>query len=266
MNAEDVTGGAFRPSPGLITALSVPNHAGVRFDGGYEAGDEVLPYYDSLIGKLVVWAPTREHAIDRALVCLSQFTVSGVPTTIPAAKIILDHPDFRAVKIGTRWLENHIDLDALLEEAMPAGDSPSLGEDGAIDANDEESDRQEVWVGGRRYRIPLPMTQVATVTDTSPEGAAGAKRRGSGSARGRARAKAAGSGTVSSPMQGTVIKVNVTEGQQVAENEVIAVMEAMKMENPVRATVAGVVSSVLVQSGQVVPAGTVIAEIAPAGD
>jgi len=258
VNAEDVTGGAFRPSPGPVIALEVPDRAGVRFDGGYEAGDEVLPYYDSLIGKLIVWAPTREHAIDRALQCMAEIDLTGVPTTLPAAAVIIDHPDFRKVAIGTRWLENSIDLASLLPSA-PA-DTESEGVDG-----DEEYDHQEVWVGGRRYLVPLPATSVATTavpaTSTSGGGARPtSSRRG---ARGGGR-KTVGSGTVSSPMQGTVVKINVAEGQQVAEGEVVAVMEAMKMENPLRATVAGTVASVSARPGDVVAAGTPIVQITPA--
>ena len=261
VNAEDVTGGAFRPSPGPIKALVIPSRTGVRFDGGYEAGDEVLPYYDSLIGKLVVWAPTRDHAIDRALICMAELELAGVPTTIPAAKVILGHPDFRAVRIGTRWLENSIDLATLLPVPPTDGAAPGSSDRGSDE--DDVFDRQEVWVAGRRYQIPLPTTPV-TAAPPGAEAGGPVKRRGNGSGRGRARAKAVGTGTVSSPMQGTVIKVNVSEGQNVEEGEVVAVMEAMKMENPVRATVAGVVSSLLVEPGQVVPAGTVIAEITPA--
>ena len=261
LNAEDVAGGAFRPSPGRIAELTVPNPAGVRFDGGDQAGDEVLPYYDSLIGKLVVWAPTRGHAIDRTLACLNEMVLIGVPSTIPAAQVILDHPDFRAQTISTRWLESGISL----AELLPGdGEGASAGSDtAAADVQDDGSDRQEVWVGGRRYVVPLWSSQAAAGS-MAAAGSAAPRRRGSTGSGGRGRRKAAGSGTVSSPMQGTVVTVNVAPGQTVAEGEVIAVMEAMKMENPVRATVSGLVASVHVEPGQVVPAGTVIAELSPA--
>ncbi|QSR28796.1 carbamoyl phosphate synthase [Nocardioides aromaticivorans] len=261
VNAEDVAGGAFRPSPGPIVALNVPDRAGVRFDGGYEAGDEVLPYYDSLIGKLVVWAPTRDHAIDRALAAIAELQLTGVPTTLPAAAVIMDHPDFRKMAIGTRWLENSIDLASLLPAAPAEGAEAEAGDE------DEDYDRQEVWVGGRRYVIPLASAgavpaAVAESVAASPSGGArpsGNRKAGRGGAR-----KAAGSGLVTSPMQGTVIKVNVAEGQDVAEGDIVAVMEAMKMENPLRATVAGTVTSVEAKPGDVVAAGTTIVQIAPA--
>jgi len=268
VNAEDVTGGAFRPSPGRVVSLTVPSRAGVRFDAGYQAGDEVLPYYDSLIGKLVIWAPTRDHAIDRALDCMREFRLDGVPTTIPAATVILDHPDFRSATIGTRWLEDSIDLGSLL----PASTSGATFDGGSesLAVEEVDADRQEVWVGGRPYRIPLPLLMITHVGANEAPASQASGPGGSRTNRGRSGSsspkKRAGSGTLTSPMQGTVIKVSVAEGQVVEEGEVVVVLEAMKMENPVRATVSGVVTSLHVQPGQVVSAGTVLVEITASED
>jgi acetyl-CoA/propionyl-CoA carboxylase biotin carboxyl carrier protein len=257
VNAEDVSLGAFRPSPGQLSALQVPHRPGVRFDTGFEAGDEVQPYYDSLIGKLIIWAPTRSHAIDRALACMADLRIDGVPTTIPAAQMILDQPDFRAASISTRWLEDRLDLAKLL----PAADVYPSAVEGDPSHDD---DRQEVFVGGRRYIISLPLAEVAKAAPRGSSSSTGSKR-ASGRAGGRvARKKALGTGTVTSPMQGTVVKVMVDEGQAVTEGEIVVVMEAMKMENPLRAGVTGIVTTLAATAGQVVAAGTVLAEITPA--
>ncbi|MCH2430778.1 MAG: hypothetical protein MK187_09265, partial [Acidimicrobiales bacterium] len=109
INAEDPAGGAFLPSPGRITNLRVPNGLGVRFDCGYEAGDEVSQFYDNLLGKLVVWGPDREVAIRRGLRALSELQVTGVATSAPVGVAILDHPDFRAAAHSTRWVESTLD-------------------------------------------------------------------------------------------------------------------------------------------------------------
>ena len=259
VNAEDVTEGSFRPSPGPITQLDVPARAGVRFDTGYAAGDEVLPYYDSLIGKLIVWAPSRDHAIDRALEAIRETRAEGVPTTLPAASVVLDHPDFRSAEISTRWLENSLDLVTLL----PASVAPSADE-GEIPG--EDHDRQEVLVAGRHYHIPLPMG-VAAVVEQHEGRASTPGRKGRSVVRGKprtTRSKAAGSGTLISPMQGTIVKVNIAEGQVVSEGEVVLVMEAMKMENPVRTAVGGTVTLLSASVGQVVASGTILAEITAA--
>ena len=154
--------GAFRPSPGPLTVLTIPNRAGVRFDSGYAAGDEVLPYYDSLIAKLVVWAPTRAHAIDRTLEVHPRNRRSvGVPTTLPAAAVVLEpsrlprgrnqHP-MAGEQPGPR------------PAAACIGGQPNRRPPEADPVDD--SDRQEVFVGGRRYYIPLPLVATPLVRCT----------------------------------------------------------------------------------------------------
>jgi acetyl-CoA/propionyl-CoA carboxylase biotin carboxyl carrier protein len=262
VNAEDVAGGLFRPSPGKVMQLDVPHRAGVRFDAGYAAGDEVLPYYDSLIGKLVVWAPTRGHAIDRALLTIAETRVAGVPTTLPAAAAVLNHPAFRAGGVTTRWLEN----DLHLEQLLPA--HPAVAVQPADRDADEILDRQDVYVGGRFYRIAKPMSAGPTdrVAATGEEAVAGPREGRAERIGGRPRAarrKAAASGTVTSPMQGTVVTVRCAVGDAVEEGQVLLVLEAMKMENPVRAAVAGTVAAVSASVGAVVSAGTPLVEITP---
>src|ERR1044071_9606168 len=113
VNAENPAGGRFLPSPGPITALTVPQGFGVRWDGGYEAGDEVSQFYDNLVGKLIVWGPDRDRAISRALRALRELEISGVYTTVPADIAILEHSDFKAVEHSTKWVENVLDLSGL---------------------------------------------------------------------------------------------------------------------------------------------------------
>src|SRR5690606_7735443 len=113
INAEDPAGGRFLPSPGTITELRVPHGFGVRWDGGYEAGDEISQFYDNLIGKLIVWGADRDAAIARALRALGELRIGGVATTVPADAAILDHPDFRAGTHSTKWVEDRLDLSAV---------------------------------------------------------------------------------------------------------------------------------------------------------
>ena len=110
INAEDPAGGKFLPSPGPITTLIAPDGFGVRFDAGYESGDEISQYYDNLIGKLIVWGRDRDVAIARTIRALEEMVVEGVATTIPADLAILRHPDFAAVEHSTKWVEEKLDL------------------------------------------------------------------------------------------------------------------------------------------------------------
>ena len=117
INAEDPAGGRFLPSPGRITKLVAPDGFGVRFDSGYESGDEISQFYDNLVGKVIVWGKDRDTAIARAVRALEEMTVEGVATTIPADLAILRHSDFVAVEHSTRWVEQVLDLSGL----APAG-------------------------------------------------------------------------------------------------------------------------------------------------
>ncbi|GCD96985.1 acetyl/propionyl/methylcrotonyl-CoA carboxylase subunit alpha [Embleya hyalina] len=257
INAEDTAGGLFVPVPGRITDLRVPPRPGVRFDTGYESGDEVQPYYDSLIGKLLVWAPDRATALRRLRAAVDELVISGPPTTATAVAAVLDHPDFAAVAISTRWLETRVEFpsSASRDDQGHIADDP--GEDGG-------TGRERVWVAGRPYTIahhggPSSGAPAAGAT----LGPVAGRARGGGSGRGpRKAAGAVGDGTVASPMQGTVVAVNVGDGERVAAGQVLFVVEAMKMQNPVRAVRAGVVAGLKVVVGSVVAAGEALALIA----
>ncbi|QUH01808.1 biotin/lipoyl-binding protein [Saccharopolyspora erythraea] len=252
INAENTAGGLFVPSPGKLAELEVLPRVGLRFDSGYEAGDEVLPHYDSMIGKLIVWAPDRSTAVRRMLAALDEFTVRGVPTTVPAARAVLEHPDFAAVEFTTRWLESDVEL--------PAAPADHVGH---VEEEADDACRDEVWVAGRRYAVPFHTARVAGQSAGAPTAA---RRRAGGTAPKKRTAKAAAhsAGTVTSPMQGTVVKVNVEEGARVSAGEVLFVVEAMKMENPVIASGDGTVEGVEVSVGDVVVAGASLAVLVPA--
>jgi len=233
INAEDPAGGRFVPSPGTITALVPPEGPGVRWDGGYEAGDDVPPYYDNLIGKLVVWAPDRPAALARMAAALDEFRLEGVPTTIPAERAVLAHPDFVAASHSTVWLEQRLSL---------PGTDASAGDD----AGPERS--QEVRVGRRWYSIPRPGLE-----SRAP------RRRLDGGERG----PQPGSGLVASPMQGTVVRVLVGVGDSVEAGQAVCAVEAMKMETVLRSGVRGTVSEVRIGPGQAVRAGEPLVVVEP---
>jgi len=253
VNAEDPAGGRFLPSPGPITTLRVPQGYGVRWDGGYEAGDEVSQYYDNLVGKLIVWGKDRRVAIARMRRALDEMEVGGIATTIPADKAILEHPDFVAGEHSTRWVEDRLDLSATAAPVPVAtnGDSPET----------EPKVRRDidVEVNGRRFGVTVwvPESQMAAVVADGGGARTATKRRrsGGGSSAG------AGSGDVTVPMQGTIVKVLVGLGDTVDVGQTVCVLEAMKMENNITAEKAGTVTDLKVGPGQSVGAGDVVATI-----
>lgn len=245
INAEDVAEGRFLPAPGPVQVLNAPEGEGLRFDAGYESGDTVLPFYDSLIGKLIAYGSDRATAMKRLLDGLDRLQVQGVPTTATAAKIIVGHPDFQELRFSTLWLEESVDF-----------------------TEPEPADRANVEVGGRFYIIPT-FSDYGTAGgygSAAPAGGAGTTARDPAAAVGktrqaRARREGVSDGTVKAPMQGTIIKINVAPGQKVAKGEVMFVLEAMKMENPIAAPVAGVVGDITASIGESLAAGTLLTKV-----
>jgi len=255
INAENPAGGRFLPSPGKITALRVPNGFGTRFDGGYEAGDEVSQYYDNLIGKLVVWGADRPTAIARAIRALEEMHVEGPATTIPADLAILRHPDFVAAEHSTKWVEERLDLSGVAAPTAPAPAAPSEAEgEGAAPLVRRDT---TVEVNGKRFAVSLwvPDTPVVAVAAGAP--AARKPRKAAASGAGAA----SGSGQVSVPMQGTIVKVLVEVGQAIESGQAVVVLEAMKMENQIQSERAGTVKEIKVAPGDTVGAGDVVAVI-----
>jgi acetyl-CoA/propionyl-CoA carboxylase biotin carboxyl carrier protein len=256
VNAENPAGGRFLPSPGPIRKLQVPAGPGVRWDGGYESGDEVSQFYDNLVGKLVVWAHDRDKAIARMLRALSELEIEGIATTKPADVAILSHPDFAAATHSTKWVEETLDLSGVES-------SPSDGTGASGDGDEPRVKRDvDVEVNGRRYSVAVwvPDVPVAAVAARGVGGGAA----GAGAARPRraggsgAAAAVAGSGKVAVPMQGTITKVLVAVGDVVEAGQTVCVLEAMKMENNINADKSGTVAEVKVSAGQSVGTGDIV--------
>ncbi len=236
INGEDVAAG-FMPSPGTVVEYVEPAGPGVRVDSGMVAGTVIGGQFDSMVAKLIVMGADRDQALARSRRALSEFKVSGLPTVIPFHQAVIDDPAFigngERFDVYTKWIEEEW-------SGLPEGTNTAE----VVDPADEEDTVPPkifaVEVDGRRIEVAIPghlLFGGATPRKKSK------KRRGAGS-------KAAASGdTVVAPMQGTVIKVNVEEGQEVAEGDVLLVLEAMKMENPVKAHKSGTVTGLSVETG-----------------
>jgi acetyl-CoA/propionyl-CoA carboxylase biotin carboxyl carrier protein len=247
INAEDPTEGRFLPSPGRISKLVAPDGFGVRFDSGYESGDEISQFYDNLVGKVIVWGKDRDTAIARAIRALDEMTVEGVATTIPADLAILRHPDFVGVEHSTRWVEQVLDLSGLTPSVAPAADPTDEPAEPLVQR------RTTVEVNGKRFDVSMWVPEAAVSTNAR---AAKPRRAGAGGG-----AAGGGSGDVTVPMQGTIVKVLVEVGQAVDVGEGIVVLEAMKMENQINAEKAGTVKAIKVAPGDTVGGGDVVAVI-----
>jgi acetyl-CoA/propionyl-CoA carboxylase biotin carboxyl carrier protein len=255
INAENPAGGRFLPSPGPITKLRPPAGFGVRWDGGYEAGDEVSQFYDNLVGKLICWGADRPIAIARTLRALKEMEIEGVATTIPADIAILEHPDFAAVEHSTKWVEDGLDLSQVAAPAAPVAETADDGDE----AGPKVRRDVDVEVNGKRFKVAMwvPEADLAPSGGRSTGGGRKPRRRSSA----RAAASGSGSGDVTVPMQGTVVKVLVEAGQDIEAGDTVIVLEAMKMENNVVAEKSGKVAEVRVAAGASVGGGDVVAVI-----
>jgi len=259
VNAEDPAGGKFLPSPGRIWRLRPPGGFGVRTDSGYDSGDTVSQFYDNLVAKVIVWGDDRETARHRMQRALSETVVEGIATNIPAHAAILAHPDFGAATHSTRWVEERLDISRLAPTGAPAAPAEEEGVERRVL---REVDAE---VDGRRYRGKLWVPE----GDTSGSGIGRPGGSGPGRAAGRAsRARSSsapvtgGDGRVTVPMQGTIVKVLVSEGDTVEAGQTICVLEAMKMENPINSERAGTVKELKVRPGDALGAGDIVAVIA----
>ncbi|WP_244929711.1 biotin carboxylase N-terminal domain-containing protein [Nocardioides sp. W7] len=252
INAED-GGRNFMPAPGTLSAWSPPQGPGVRLDGGYENGETIPGSFDSLIAKLIVTGRDRTQALERSRRALDEFVVDGMPTVIPFHRTIVRDPAYVGAStpsgegeftVYTTWIET--DFDNTIE--------PYSGDAGEPD---EAAERQTVVVevGGKRLEVVIP----AGLGGLSAGPAASAKK--PKRAGGKKAGAAASGDAVTSPMQGTIVKIAVEEGQEVAEGDVVVVMEAMKMEQPLKAHKAGTVTGLQAEVGATVTNGAVICEI-----
>ncbi|AZA10832.1 acetyl/propionyl/methylcrotonyl-CoA carboxylase subunit alpha [Corynebacterium gerontici] len=247
INGEDA-GSNFMPAPGKITKYIEPSGPGVRMDSGIVEGSVIGGQFDSMLAKLIVFGETREEALERSRRALSEYVIEGMPTVLPFHAHIVENPAFvgdgEKFDVYTKWIEEEWE-----NPIEPYVDPEDVDEEESV-----PSQKVVVEIDGRRVEVALP-------GDLALGGGNGAakkkakKRRSGGS-------KAAVSGdAVAAPMQGTVIKVNVEEGAEVNEGDTVVVLEAMKMENPVKAHKSGVVADLAVASGEGVTKGQVLLEI-----
>ncbi|WP_289017070.1 biotin carboxylase N-terminal domain-containing protein [uncultured Ornithinimicrobium sp.] len=251
INGEDA-GRDFLPAPGTVSRMVVPHGPGVRWDAGIVEGDTVAGAFDSMIAKLVVTGRTREQALERSRRALEELVVEGMPTVLPFHRAIVSDPAFapegeEAFTVHTRWIETEFD-NQIEPWSGPAADAPS--EDG-------ERQRVVVEVGGQRLEVSLP----AGLALGGNGGAGAGRRKAPKRSRGAGGAAAASGDAVTAPMQGTIVKIVVEEGQQVAEGDVVVVLEAMKMEQPLKAHRAGTVTGLTASVGETVSNGAVICEL-----
>jgi len=252
INAED--GGAnFMPAPGTLSAWSPPSGPGVRLDGGYENGETIPGSFDSLIAKLIVTGRDRTQALERSRRALDEFVVDGMPTVIPFHRTVVSDPAYVGASnpsgegdftVYTTWIETDFD-----NQIEPFAGAPAEGE--------EPGERQTVVVevGGKRVEVVIP----AGLGGLSSGGGGAAKK--PKRAAGKKAGAAASGDSVTSPMQGTIVKVTVEEGQEVAEGDTVVVIEAMKMEQPLKAHKAGTVTGLVAEIGATVTSGAVICEV-----
>jgi acetyl-CoA/propionyl-CoA carboxylase biotin carboxyl carrier protein len=252
INAEDVAKG-FLPAPGLITAYREPAGPGVRVDSGVEAGDEVSGLYDPMIAKLIVHDVDRGRAVARMLRALAEFTIEGPPTLLGFHRALLEHPCF----VAGETCEGIVESEELAQRAKELEQSSSHQTTSVASRPDGATATVPRLVGvdldGRSYEVRLHVTE--------PPWAELARRRRER----RAFGEGASDGEVVSPMQGTVLKVAVAEGEAVEEGQLLLVVEAMKMENEIVAPRVGVVRDLSVAPGSGVTSGQRVCVVADPG-
>jgi len=251
INGED-PGQGFLPMPGPVHALRLPGGPGIRIDSGVTSGDVVTGAFDSLLAKLIVTGNTRQDAIDRARRALKEFEIAGLPTVLPFHRAVLEEEDFVtedpiSFNVHTTWIEQ--DFANTIEPW-----SGSISENELI----EDTYRTVVVeVEGRRLKVGVPTSLFSL--DNSRKAAGKAPRRRIS----KTDSQAESSGTIRASMQSTVIKVAVTIGEAIQKGDILFVLEAMKMEQPVLSEIDGIVEKICVVVGDSVVGGALLAEIGP---
>lgn len=249
INGEDA-GRGFLPAPGVVAVFEPPSGPGVRLDSGVVAGDVIGGAFDSMLAKLIVTGHDRHQALERSRRALAEFTVDGMPTVLPFHRVIVSDPAFapegdKPFSVHTRWIETEFDNQIEAYAGVVA------------QATEEAGERQSVVVevGGKRLEVVLPGGL------SLGGGSAAAKKKAPRRSGGSKTGAAASGDSLTAPMQGTIVKIAVEEGQEVAAGELVVVLEAMKMEQPINAHKAGTITGLLAEVGQTVTNGAVIAEI-----
>ena len=234
INGED-PGRSFLPAPGRITAWNIPTGPGVRVDAGFRNGDVIGGNFDSLLAKLIVTGATRKEAVQRARRALAEFEVGGLATALPFHRAILEDPAYTEnFKVYTSYIENEFKND------IPAFESSAAQIQTRVAA-----EKLVAEVNGKRFEIlvhaPEPVVKRHRAKQSSSGGSSGTG--------------------LASPMQGTVVKIAVEEGQNVKAGDLIIVLEAMKMEQPLNAHKSGVIKNLKAVIGETVASGTVLCDI-----
>ncbi|MFI7016159.1 acetyl/propionyl/methylcrotonyl-CoA carboxylase subunit alpha [Streptomyces sp. NPDC050164] len=253
INGED-PGRNFLPAPGTVTAFAPPSGPGVRLDAGVESGSVIGPAWDSLLAKLIVTGATRQQALQRAARALAEFRVEGMATAIPFHQTVVTDPAFapeltgsqKPFTVHTRWIETEFVNDIKpFTTALTEEDSEEPGRETVV-----------VEVGGKRLAVSLPASLGMTLARTGLAAGAKPKRRAA-----KKSGPVASGDTLASPMQGTIVKIAVEEGQEVEEGDLVVVLEAMKMEQPLNAHKAGMIKGLSAEIGASVTSGAAICEI-----
>jgi acetyl-CoA/propionyl-CoA carboxylase biotin carboxyl carrier protein len=246
INGEDA-GRNFLPAPGVVTRFVAPEGPGVRVDSGVESGTVIGGQFDSLLAKVIVSGATREEALERSRRALDEMVVEGMATVLPFHRVIVRDPayvgDGKSFSVHTRWIET--EFDNTIEPFVATEELPEP----------EERQSVVVEVGGRRLEVSLP--------GGLSVGGGGGQKAAVAKPRKRAGGKSATTSgdSVAAPMQGTIVKIAVEDGQTVAAGDLVVVLEAMKMENPVTAHKAGTVTGLAVSVGETVTQGSVLCEL-----
>jgi acetyl-CoA/propionyl-CoA carboxylase biotin carboxyl carrier protein len=234
INGED-PGRSFLPAPGRITAWDTPSGPGVRVDAGFRNGDVIGGNFDSLLAKLIVTGATRKEAIERARRALAEFNVGGLATAIPFHRAILEDPGYTEVfKVYTSYIENEF-----------KNEIPAFVAEGTEIQTKVAAEKLVAEVNGKRFEIVVHAPEPVVKRHRAKQASGGS---------------ASGTG-LSSPMQGTVVKIAVEEGQSVEVGDLIIVLEAMKMEQPLSAHKSGVIKNLKATIGETVASGTILCDI-----
>jgi acetyl-CoA/propionyl-CoA carboxylase biotin carboxyl carrier protein len=250
INGEDA-GRGFLPAPGTVTRMVVPHGPGVRWDAGIVEGDTVAGAFDSMIAKLIVTGRDRTQALERARRALGELEIDGMPTVTPFHRAVVADPAFAPADptekftVHTRWIETEFD-NQIPAYSGAAAEAPEA----------EERQTVVVEVGGRRLEVSLPGG--LAIGNGAATGAKKKAPKRSGGSKGGA---AVSGDSLTAPMQGTIVKIAVEDGATVAAGDLVVVLEAMKMEQPITAHKAGVVSGLTAAVGETVTSGAVLAEI-----
>ena len=251
INGED-PGRGFLPAPGPVTVWEPPSGPGVRLDAGVEQGTVIGQNFDSLLAKLIVTGATRQQAVERSRRALSEFTVDGMATALPFHRAVMSDPAFtpadpqQPFRVHTRWIES--EFVNTVEPFSGSGEAPEPAERESV----------TVEVGGKRLEVTLP---AGLGVPSAGVASAGGQRTAPRRSAKKGAASAASGDDLTSPMQGTIVKIAVDEGQRVETGDLVVVLEAMKMEQPLNAHKAGLVTGLTAEIGQTLSAGASICSI-----